>query len=189
MQTGWLVRRAQSGDTRAVEELVELYQDRVFNLCYYLTGNPSDAQDLAQEVFVKAYVNLKKFRHEADLGTWLHRIAVNLWLNIKRSRKNTPVFSLDDPVQTDEGELTRTVAAVDPEGDPEETLEGREIQEEVRQALLKLPEEYRMVLVLREMEEYSYEEIATVLGCSLGTVKSRLSRARQSLKEKLNRRR
>ncbi len=180
-----LVRQAQVGDVRAFEELVVLYQDKVYNLSYYLAGNYADAQDLAQEVFVKAYTSLRSFRQDADLGTWLHRITVNLWLNIRRRQKNSQVFSLDDPVQTGEGEITRTVAAVDPAGDPVEALEGKELQEKVQKALLSLPEEFRTVLVLREMEDYSYDDIAEVMQCSLGTVKSRLNRARQALKEKI----
>lgn len=180
-----LVRQAQAGDVRAFEELVVLYQDKVYNLSYYLAGNYADAQDLAQEVFVKAYTSLRSFRQDADLGTWLHRITVNLWLNIRRRQKNSQVFSLDDPVQTGEGEITRTVAAVDPAGDPVEALEGKELQEKVQKALLSLPEEFRTVLVLREMEDYSYDDIAEVMQCSLGTVKSRLNRARQALKEKI----
>lgn len=180
-----LVRQAQAGDVRAFEELVTLYQDKVYNLSYYLAGNYTDAQDLAQEVFVKAYTSLGSFRQDADLGTWLHRITVNLWLNIRRRQKNSRVFSLDDPVQTEEGEITRTVAAVDAAGDPVEALEIQELQERVQKALLSLPEEFRTVLVLREMEDYSYDDIAEAMQCSLGTVKSRLNRARQALKEKI----
>lgn len=181
-----LVRRAQAGDTRAFEELVVLYQDKVYNLSYYLAGNHADAQDLAQEVFFRAYTGLKGFRLDADLGTWLHRIAVNLWLNMRRRQKAAPALSLDDPVQTDEGEITRTVAAADPAGDPEDALEGKELREKVQEALLSLPEEFRTVLVLREIEDYSYEEIAEMMQCSLGTVKSRLNRARRALKELLS---
>lgn len=180
-----LIRRAQAGDIRAFEELVVLYQDKVYSLSYYLTGNHSDAQDLAQEVFFRAYTGLKGFRLDADLGTWLHRIAVNLWLNMRRRQRTVPVLSLDDPVQTDEGEITRTVAAADPAGDPEDALEGKELRERVQEALLRLPEEFRTVVVLREIEDYSYEEIAEMMQCSLGTVKSRLNRARRALKEML----
>lgn len=180
-----LVRKAQAGDVRAFEELVVLYQDKVYNLSYYLAGNHADAQDLAQEVFVKAYTGLKGFRLDADLGTWLHRITVNVWLNLRRRQKNSPAISLDDPVQTEEGEVTRTMAVLDPAGDPVEALEGKELREKVQKALLSLPEEFRTVLVLREIEDYSYDDIAEMMQCSLGTVKSRLNRARRALKEKI----
>ncbi len=180
-----LIRQAQAGELRAFEELVVIYQDKIVTLSYYLTGNQADAQDLAQEVFMRAYTKIRNFRQEADLGTWLHRIAVNLWSNMQRRQKFTNLLSLDDPVQTGEGEFTRTVASDDPEGDPEEAFEGKELQESVRQALRSLSEEYRIILVLREIEGYSYEEIAKITGCSLGTVKSRMNRARQALREKI----
>ena len=180
-----LIRQAQAGELRAFEELVVIYQDKIVTLSYYLTGNQADAQDLAQEVFMRAYTKIRNFRQEADLGTWLHRIAVNLWSNMQRRQKFANLLSLDDPVQTGEGEFTRTVASDDPEGDPEEAFEGKELQESVRQALRSLSEEYRIVLVLREIEGYSYGEIAKITGCSLGTVKSRMNRARQALREKI----
>ena len=180
-----LIRQAQAGDLRAFEELVVIYQDKIVTLSYYLTGNQADAQDLAQEVLVQAYTKLRSFRQEADLGTWLHRITVNLWSNMQRRQKFPNLLSLDDPVQTGEGKFSRTVASDDPEGDPEEAFEGKELQESVRQALRSLSEEYRIVLVLREIEGYSYEEIAKITGCSLGTVKSRMNRARQALREKI----
>lgn len=180
-----LIRQAQAGNTEAFEKLVVIYQEKIYSLSYYLAGNHADAQDLAQEAFVKAYSSLGSFRQEANLGTWLHRITVNLWLNIKRRQKNLTIFSLDDPVQTDEGEFTRTIAAEDPGGDPVKVLEGKELQALVRDALLSIPEEYRSVLVLREMEGYSYDDIAEVMQCSLGTVKSRLNRARKALKAKI----
>ena len=171
IDSGLLIRQAQAGDLRAFEELVVIYQDKIVTLSYYLTGNQADAQDLAQEVFMRAYTKIGSFRQEADLGTWLHRIAVNTWSNMQRRQKFSNLLSLDDPVQTEEGEFTRTVASNDPEGDPEGAFEGKELQESVRQALRSLPEEYRIVLVLREIEEYSYDEIAKITGCSLGTVK------------------
>jgi RNA polymerase sigma-70 factor (ECF subfamily) len=178
-----LIRQAQAGDIRAFEELVGIYQDKIVTMSYYLTGNRADAQDLAQEVFVQAYTKFKSFRQEANLGTWLHRIAINMWSNMQRRQKFSNLLSLDDPVQTGEGEFTRSVASDNPEGDPEEAFEGKELQESVQQALRSLSEEYRIVLVLREIEGYSYEEIAKISGCSLGTVKSRMSRARQALRE------
>jgi RNA polymerase sigma-70 factor (ECF subfamily) len=178
-----LIRQAQAGDLRAFEELVAIYQDKIVTLSYYLTGNQVDAQDLAQEVFVRAYTKFRSFRQEADLGTWLHRITMNLWSNMQRRQKFPNLLSLDDPVQTGGGEFTRSVASTDPEGDPEEAFEGKELQESVRQALRSLSQEFRVVLVLREIEGYSYEEIARITGCSLGTVKSRMNRARQALRE------
>ncbi len=180
-----LIRKAQAGDAGSFEELVSLYQERVLTLSFYLAGNYADAQDLAQEVFVKAYVKLNSFRQEADLGTWLHRIAINLWSNMKRDRKFSSLVSLDDPLQTETGEFYRTVIATDQGGDPQKVLDGKELQDLLKLTLRQLPEEWRTVLVLREIEGFSYEEIASITRCSLGTVKSRLNRARQALREKI----
>ncbi|SMB96695.1 RNA polymerase, sigma-24 subunit, RpoE [Thermanaeromonas toyohensis ToBE] len=166
------------------EKIVIAYQDKVYALSYQLTGNHADAQDLAQEVFVRAYLNLEKFRFEADLSTWLHRITVNLYLNSRRkNKKDNIAYSLDEPLLTEEGEITRDLATTG--SDPQEVLADREKQSYIRQALDSLPPKYRAVLVLREFQGLSYEDIAKVLGCSLGTVKSRLNRARQALKEKV----
>ncbi|SFH06529.1 RNA polymerase, sigma-24 subunit, RpoE [Desulfotomaculum arcticum] len=177
-----LVTKSQKGDTRSFEQLVTMYQDKIFALSYQLTGNYADAQDLAQNVFIKAYRALPGFRNEADFGTWLHRITVNLSINEKRKKK--PEVYLDSPVQTGEGEMPRMVAS-DIES-PEEAFEKKEFSSMVHAALWKLSEEHRAVLVLREMQGYSYEEIAQMLDCTLGTVKSRISRARHSLKMQLS---
>ena len=178
-----LVKRSQKGDTRAFEELVTMYQDRIYALSYQLTGNHADAEDLAQNTFIKAYQALPKFRNEADFGTWLHRIAVNLSINEKRKKK--PDVSLDNPVQTQDGEIPRVVAS-DIES-PEEAYENKEFRDMIRKALWELSAEHRVVLVLREMQGYSYDEIAGMLDCSLGTVKSRINRARQTLKKEITR--
>lgn len=178
-----LVARSQQNDLQAFEDLIKHYQDRVFTLCRQLTGNHADAQDLAQEVFVKAYYNLSGFRNEANFGTWLHRIAVNQWLNFKRKKGIFASVSLDEPIHTGEGEMMREVAADIPS--PEEAYEKEETRRLVHQAMQKISPEHKMVLVLREFNELSYEDLAAVLDCSLGTVKSRLNRARQALKEEI----
>jgi len=175
------VLEAQKGNVQAFERLVLTYQDRVYGLCYRLAGNHADAQDLAQETFVRAYQALRKFRQEADFGTYLHRIAVNLWLN--QQKKNHASLSLDDLVLTEEGTLPRQVAGDDPP--PDQAVEDGELKTLVWQAFRTLGPEHQAVLVLREMETLSYEEIAGRLGVAPGTVKSRLSRARDALKKAL----
>lgn len=178
-----LVRFAKAGDREAFAELVAAYQNKVYSLGYHLTGNQADAQDLVQEVFLRAFLSLKGFRQEADFGTWLHRITVNQWINSRRRQKNHSTVSLDTPIPTDEGDLFREVAATGP--DPLETVTEHELQEMVHRALKELSPDFRTVLVLREIEGYNYEEIARMVGCSLGTVKSRLNRARQALRQKV----
>ncbi len=176
-----LVINSQKGDTKAFEQLVTIYQDRIYAVSYQLTGNYADAQDLAQNVFIKAYQALPGFRNEADFGTWLHRIAVNISINERRKKK--PEIYLDNPVQTTEGEMPRMIAS-DVES-PEEAYENKEFRSIVRIALNELSPEHKAVLVLREVQGYSYDEIAAMLNCSLGTVKSRINRGRQSMKEKI----
>lgn len=174
-----LIKEAQGGSLKAFEELVLLYQDRVFTHCFHLANNNYDAQDLAQDVFVQAFRNIRSFRQEADFGTWLHRIAINLWINWCRKHKKVLVLSLDEPLMLGDQELNRELAAG--QDSPLEILERTELNEQVRQALNRLHPEYKAVLVLREMEGYSYEEISSLLGCSLGTVKSRINRGRKAL--------
>ncbi|KAB2953949.1 sigma-70 family RNA polymerase sigma factor [Heliorestis acidaminivorans] len=178
-----LVQQAQKGDRQAFEKLVTMYQDRVYALSYRMAGNPDDAQDLAQEAFIRAYSSLASFRQDADFGTWIHRITVNTWINMQRKNKRATVVSLDEPMHTSDGEVQRELAATS-EG-PEEFVERRETSDRIRQALLELKPEHRAVIVLREMQGYSYEEVAEMLDCTLGTVKSRINRARNALKEKL----
>lgn len=179
-----LVGLAQHGDLQAFEELVQLYQNRVLSYCFQLSGDFEDAHDLAQEVFVQAFRSLKSFRRQADFGTWLRRITLNQWINIQR-RKKLLTFSLDEPVSTEKGILEREIAA--DEDNPLEKLEQAEFFDSIRKALMTLAPEFRAVLILRDMEDYSYEEIAQILGCSLGTVKSRLNRGRKYLRDEIER--
>lgn len=177
-----LVSLAQQGNKQAFENLVEMYQNRVFSHCYQLTGNYDDAQDLAQDIFIQAFKSLKSFRQEADLGTWLRRITLNRWINIMRQKKVISI-SMDEPLPNRDGETAREIAAS--EESPLEKMERDEFNSLVRAALMQLAPEFRSVLILREMEGYSYDEIASLLGCSLGTVKSRLNRARRDMREKM----
>lgn len=179
-----LVKRAQNNDIDAFERLVHIYQNKVYALCVHLAGNVADAQDLAQEALIRAYKSLGSFRNEADFGTWLHRITVNVWLNFRRKNSGRVTLSLDDPYVGDSGgEVRREVA--DSDGDPLLKLEEKEFRALVRAALDDLSGEHRAVLVLREIEGYSYEEVSRMLGCSLGTVKSRLSRAREMMRRRM----
>ncbi|WP_257720230.1 sigma-70 family RNA polymerase sigma factor [Heliomicrobium modesticaldum] len=173
---------AQSGDSHAFSQLVEIYQRRVYGLAVHLTGNPEDAHDLAQEALIRAYRYIGSFRLESDFGTWLHRITVNTWLNMKRKGRNVVVESLDED-WNDSAKASREVAATT--GDPLEAFESAEFKAMVRQALQHLSEEHRTVLVLREIYDYSYEEIATATDTSLGTVKSRINRAKAQMRSVL----
>ena len=178
-----LIDKARQDDLAAFGELVLIYQDRVYSHCHYLAGSPDDAEDLAQEVFVQAFKGIRSFRNDADFGTWLHRIAVNQWINFYRRSRKVVTFSLDAPLNTSDGEVNRELAAT--EESPLEKVERSELNALVGNALNRLLPEFRTVLLLREVEGYNYEEIATMLGCSLGTVKSRINRGRKALKIEL----
>jgi len=178
-----LLNHARQGNQDAFAELVAFYEDKVYGLSYSLTKNQVDAQDLAQEVFLQAYLAIKNFRGEADFGTWLHRITVNLWLNNHHKKKIKPVFNLDAPLETEEGKMMRLLP--DSNDGPEEITVQKEFRRQVKAELNNLPPAQQTVLILREVEGYSYTEIAHILNCSVGTVRSRLSRARQCLQKKL----
>lgn len=177
-----LIYRAQKKDLTAFEQLVEMYQGRVYALAQKLEGNPTDAQDLAQEAFIRAYRALDSFRGDADFGTWLHRITVNVWLNTKRKTRVDAV-SLDEPIHTAEGSMPREVPSWD--HDPESILMDLQMSELMQKALDDLSKEQKAVLLLRELEDLSYDEIAVTLNCSLGTVRSRLSRAKDALRKRV----
>ncbi len=178
-----LVNRAQKQDLEAFEQLVTLYQDRVYALAQRLTANQSDAQDLAQEAFIRAYRALHNFRGDADFGTWLHRITVNAWLNDKRKSQLHTVVSLDEPINTDEGQLSREIPSWD--NNPENVVLAHQMSDLMQNSLDGLPKEQKVVLLLRELEDLSYDEIAATLNCSIGTVRSRLSRARDALRKQV----
>lgn len=181
-----LVERTQQGDQQAFSQLFAKYQKKVFNLCFRFVDNYEEAKDLTQETFVRVYNGIKSFRREASFSTWLYCIASNTCKNKLRSWKGRPkLVSLDETFETEDDEMTRQVEDKNCPT-PLEEIETIEIQERVQTAINSLSEEQREVVILRDIEGCSYEEIAVTLGCNLGTVKSRLSRARLELKDKLN---
>lgn len=178
-----LVDRSKRGDVAAFEELISQYEKKVYNLAYRLTGNYDDASDVAQEAFLRAFGRIREFRGDSSFATWLFRIVSNACLDELRKRRRQRVTSLDEPVSTEEGDMQRQVA--DSGDGPEQSLERQEIRRAVQESINSLDEEFRMVVILRDIQGHSYEEIAMILDLSLGTVKSRLNRARHALKEKL----
>lgn len=177
-----LVRRCQGGDLKAFDELMLRHEKKVYSLCYRMSRAPEDAADLTQEAFIKAYRALPAFKGRSSFSTWLFRIVTNTCLDQRRRQSSQPnLLSLDRTVDTGEGFINPEVEGGGP--DPLAWAEQRETQAEIRVLLALLPAEYRLVLVMRDLEGYSYEEIAAVLGLNMGTVKSRLSRARAKLRE------
>ena len=172
-----LVRATLAGDRQAFGGLVQRYQDRLFNTLVRMTGSRHDASDLVQDAFVQALVKLDTFRGEARFYTWLYRIAMNLSLSQRRKRR--PVASVDVAKERAGEE------PMDPGEGPEQGLIQRERAQLVQQALLRVGDEHRQILVLREMESCSYDQIGEILNLPVGTVRSRLFRARLQLREQL----
>jgi len=176
-----IIKECQNGDLNAFEELVHKYQQKVYSLCYRFSGNYADANDLAQEAFIRVYHSIDKFHFKSAFSTWLFRVTSNVCLDEIRKKKRTHAVSLDSPMDTGEGEFYYHLP--DDRFNPEKLTERRDVQETVHQMIQKLPNDQRLTLVLREIEGLSYDELADVLDVSVGTIKSRLSRARQNLKE------
>ena len=178
-----LVKRSKLGDAEAFEQLIARHQQKVYNIAYRLMGNPHDAGDLAQEALIKVYKSIGKFRGEASFSTWLYHIISNVCRDEMRKRSRHPVSFLDEPVVTEDGTLEKEVA--DLRGSPETAFEQKESDAFIQQLISTLNPEYRVVIVMREMMGFTYEEIAGELHISLGTVKSRINRARKYLKERI----
>jgi len=182
-----LVDRCRKGDMQAFGALAAKYQDRVFNMIYRMTGREADAEELAQETFLKALENLNQFRGQSGFYTWLFRIAVNLAISHRRRAGLLRFQTLsagEDCDSTQADGLTAALAQKRNPG-PESAAMSAEAQRRVCEALEELDDEFRLVVVLRDIEEMDYARIAEVLGVPAGTVKSRLHRARSILKTKL----
>src|SRR5579885_2767863 len=167
------------------EAIVQRYARHVYNVAYRMAGNEADARDLAQETFLRVYRALRRVEPDAPLESWLYRIVSNLYIDLLRKRPRGRVESLDAPVDTPRGELLREMP--DPGSSPEAIIEREQLDATIQRALGTLSPDLRMVVVLSDVEGYSYEEIAMFLRVPLGTVKSRLHRARQILQQRLGR--
>jgi RNA polymerase sigma-70 factor (ECF subfamily) len=179
------VRQVQDGDMSAFSRLVVKYQDRVLNVCWRVCGNPDDAQDLAQETFLHAMEKIGLYRFEASFYTWLFRIAVNQALSHRRKAKRVMLSLHDGDGQWRERALERASGDGEHSEDPLARLTSRELQDRVLDALNHLDDDYRAIIVLRDIESLDYQEIAEVLEINVGTVKSRLHRARMALRDKV----
>jgi len=182
-----LILRCQTGlrpERAAFAELLRRYQSHVDKVLYHLAPDWQDRSDLAQEVWIRVYRNIKRLNEPIKFRGWLSRIATNLFYDELRKRKRvaTPL-SLDAPRPVDDGEMEWEIAGDNPS--PEEDMTTREFYEQLQEAIADLPEVFRTTIVLREIEGMPYEEIADITGVSLGTVKSRIARARQRLQSQL----
>ena len=180
-----LVRRSQAGQTDAFDELVTRYRTRVFAMIYNMVHNEQDAWDLGQEAFVKAWKSIGRFKGKSSFYTWIYRIVMNVtidWLRTRQVKAGGAEF--DDSIQLKEIDpASKTVPKADPL--PHQRMQHREIRDRIDKAIAQLSPEHRAVILMKEIEEMQYHEIAETLGCSIGTVMSRLFYARKKLQNTL----
>jgi RNA polymerase sigma-70 factor (ECF subfamily) len=179
-----LVNRARKGDLAAYDDLVKRYQERIYATVYHMTSNHEDANDLAQEAFIKAYQALKSFKGGSSFYTWVYRIAVNKTINFLKQRKNKAHMSLDD--LDFNAEHDPDLVALISDKTPRREVNLTELQEKLNAAMQKLSDAHRLVVTLHDVQGASHEEIAKIMDCNIGTVRSRLFYARQQLQAYLS---
>jgi len=177
-----LIERAMRGDERAYRDLLERYQRPVYNICLRMVRNEQEAQDLAQDAFVKVFGMLDRYNPSYAFSNWLFKITSNLCIDSMRKRRVDTV-PMDQPISSEKGEYERQYES--PSDDPEEVMVKGQKMRMLAKAIDQLPEHYRIMIVLRHQEDLSYEEIAEALEVPLGTVKARIHRAREMLKSRL----
>jgi len=184
-----VIARFQNGDRHVFDILVERYSGKAFQVAYGVLGNREDAEEVAQDAFMRIHRALPSFRGDSEFTTWMYRIALNLarnkyrWNKSRGSQKN---ISMDAPIEnaeSDNGGVTFDVPSLKPQ--PDEQVAFDELGHNISAELEKLPDLYREALVMRNMDDMNYEQIATLLGCKLGTIKSRIARARDELRRRL----
>jgi RNA polymerase sigma factor (sigma-70 family) len=179
-----LVQRSQQGDTVAYDELIRRYQERVFATIYHMTSNHEDANDLAQETFIKGFSALRSFKGDSSFYTWIYRIAVNKTINFLKQRKNRTHMSLNDLDFNAENDPD--LVALISDRTPRRDVNLSELQEKLNEAMQKLSPVHRLVVTLHDVQGLSHEEIGKIIDCNIGTVRSRLFYARQQLQAYLS---
>ncbi|MGN1401116.1 MAG: RNA polymerase sigma factor SigW [Bacillus sp. (in: firmicutes)] len=177
------IKEVLKGDHNAYGEIVEIYKDKLFQLCYRMLGNRHEAEDMAQEAFVRAYIKIHTFNINLKFSTWLYRIATNLCID--RIRKKKPDFYLDAEVAGTDGLTMYSHIPADTVL-PEDEVESLELQDTIQKEIMRLPEKYRTVIVLKYIEELSLKEIGHILDLPIGTIKTRIHRGREALRKQLS---
>ncbi|HEY3755229.1 MAG TPA: sigma-70 family RNA polymerase sigma factor [Opitutaceae bacterium] len=179
-----VVRQVQAGDVAAFDRLIFKYRARIFGVVYHLTSNREDAADLAQDAFIKAFQSIHRFQGQASFFTWLYRIAINATLSHLRKNRRRSFFSLEK-MDPDEPVSREVLAALTDKGGAERDTYTRELQEKLNEAMQKLSINHRTVVTLFEIDGLSHQEIAEIMHCSIGTVRSRLHYAKQLLQAEM----
>ena len=177
------IKQVLKGDQNAYADIVNLYQHKLYQICYRMLGNKQEAEDIAQEAFVRAYINLHSYDQKRKFSTWLYRIGTNLCID--RIRKKKPDYYLDAEVAGTDGLDMYSQIAAD-EKLPEDVVTQMELQDRIQYEISRLPDKYRSVIVLKYIEELSLQEISEILDMPLGTVKTRIHRGREALRKQLN---
>lgn len=177
-QDNLLIERVLAGETDAFEQIVTRYQKRVYSLCYRMTGNEQDAYDLSQEAFLRVYNNLKSFKGDSSLSTWIYRISSNICIDHLRRSKKARIISLTPAYEEESSEIDLP----DDTYSPEVNYSKQELAEAIGSAINRLSSDHRQIIILRDINQLSYDEIGRVLDLEPGTVKSRIFRARDNLR-------
>lgn len=185
MDEARLIKRAQNGDSKAFEILIEAHFKNIYNIAYRIAGNPDDALDMTQEVMIKLFRNINSFGGNSKFSTWVYRVATNTCLDELKKLRRHSTYSINSEINTGDGKFLYEVEDTSPTPDLE--VERGELADMVAKAITALNPEHRAIITLRDIQEFSYEEIANILNLSEGTVKSRISRARMQLKKILER--
>lgn len=175
------LKMAKEGDVESFEKLIEKYQKKIYNIALRMVNNPDDASELAQEVLVKIFRSIKDFKEESSISTWIYRITTNVCLDQLRRMKNKKTISIDESLKIGDNDVSMQFPDNSPT--PSEAYEKKEIQRVVGEAIMKLPEDQRLVVIMKDIQGFKYDEIAEYVKCPEGTVKSRINRARHALKE------
>lgn len=178
-----LIALSKQGNREAFNCLVARYSAQVYNYAYRMTNSREDAEDIYQEAFLHAFRGIKSFRSDAAFSTWLYRIVRNVYLDEQKRRRARPYASLEECIETEDGSIAREVEDDAPL--PDEVVQTNEVRRAVQRAIAQLPERQREIIVLCDIQGHTYEEIAAILEINVGTVKSRLNRARKSLRDRL----
>lgn len=175
-----LVLKAKKGNLLAFEQLIIEHETKIYNIAYRMFNNEEDAKDLSQEIFIKVFEKIHIFRGDSSFSTWIYRIAMNTCIDELRKRKGRETYSMDKDIEMDDGTIPRELP--DKAFNPEEVIINKEVASRIQWAIGKLSEGYKEAVILRDLQGFEYNEISEILNCSLGTVKSRISRARMQLK-------
>lgn len=174
------IKRIKNGDIEAFEDIVALYETKVCGIIYQIVRNQNEVEDIAQEVFIKVFKNINKFEEKSSLYTWIYRITVNMCIDTMKKRKS--VVYIDEKLETGDGEIERQFES---DQKTDEIYEKKELKDIINKCIEELPEKQRMMIILRDIKGFSYEEISSFTKTNIGTVKSQINRARLKLKELL----